>query len=154
MVYVTFVLHTIVTEYSQFLFQAKCAKLDGGMIQLQTVLSESELDRHKIHQELVKVKHQRDQHEQMYLSLLSVHESQASQVECVQREISQVQREASQWREKLSGQNTALSKLKDEVEPLRRQNKDLRGEVEALRKENEDLKGEIEARIFAVCNCN
>ena len=127
------------------------------MIQLQTVLSESELNRQKIHQELVKVKHQRDQHEQTYISLLSVHEnlkSQASQMECVQHEISQVKREASQWKEKLSGLNTALSKLKDEVEPLRRQNNDLRGEVEALRKENDDLKGEIEARKFAVCNCN
>ena len=153
-VYVTFVLHTTaVTEYSLFLFQAKCAELDGEMLQLQITLSDAEHDRQKINEVLVKVKQQRNEHEQKYLALLSVNEnlkSQTSQMECMQREVVQVKREASQWKDRLSDQNTVLSKQKGEVEALTRENDDLRREAETLRKENDDLKGEVEARKLEV----
>jgi len=153
-VYVTFVLHTTaVTENSHSFFQAKCAELDGEVLQLQLTLSDAEHDRQKINEVLVKVKQQRNEHEQKYLELLSVNEnlkSQASQVECMQRDLFQVKREASQWKERLSDQNTVLSKQKGEVKALTRENDDLRREAETLRKENDDLKAEVEARKLEV----
>jgi len=129
--------------------KAKCAELDGEVIQLQITLSDAEHDRQKINEALVKVKQQRNEHEQKYLELLSVNEnlkSQASEMECMQREVFQVKREASQWKERLSDQNTVLSKQKGKVEALTRENDDLRHEAEILKKENDDLKGEVEAR--------
>jgi len=95
---------------------------------MQTALSESEHHRQGLSQELAKVKKQRDTLDQKYLSVLALNEnlkSQASQVECVMNENTQVKLEAS-------AQSAELSKL--------------RGEVGALRKENDDLKEEIEAQ--------
>ena len=103
---------------------------------MKTALSDSEVGRQGIYQELSEVKQQRDALDQKYLSLLALNEnlrSQASQVECVLAEISQ---EASQWREKLSTRTAELSEL--------------RGEVGALRRENDTLKEEIEAQKAGV----
>jgi len=102
---------------------------------MQTALSESEHDRHGLSQELAKVKKQRDTFELKYLSALALNEnlkSQASHVDCVMDEITQVRHQASKWKETISIQSAELSKL--------------RGEVGALRKENDDLKQEVEAR--------
>jgi len=81
---------------------------------MKTALSESEHNRQGLFQELAKVK------------------KQASQVDCVMNENTQVKHEASKWKEMMSAQSAELSKL--------------RGEVVALRKENDDLKEEIEAQ--------
>ena len=105
------------------------------MTKMQTALSESEHHCQGLSQELAKVKKQRDTLDQKYLSVLALNEnlkSQASQVECVMNENTQVKHEASKWKETMSTQSAELSKL--------------RGEVGALRKENDDLKEEVEAQ--------
>ena len=102
---------------------------------MKTALSESEHNRQGLFQELAKVKTQRDTFDQKYISTLALNEklkSQASMVDCVMDEITQVRRVASKRKETISAQTAELSKL--------------RGEVGALRKENDDLKGEIEAQ--------
>ena len=75
----------------------------------------------------------RDTLDQKYLSVLALNEnlkSQASQVECVLDEITQVRREASKWKETISAQSAELSKLRREVGVLRKENDDLKGEIE------------------------
>lgn len=106
---------------------------------MKTELSDSEVVRQGIYQELSEVKQQRDALDQKCLLLLALNEnlkSQASQVECVLAEISQVKHEASQWRDMLSTRTAELSEL--------------RGEVGALRRENDTLKEEIEAQKAGV----
>jgi len=105
------------------------------MTKMQAALSESEHHRQGLSQELSKVKKQRETLDQKYLAELALSEnlkSQASQVDCVMNEITQVKREASKWKETMSAQSLELSKL--------------RGEVGALRKENDELKEEIGAQ--------
>jgi len=102
------------------------------MTKMQTALSESEHHRQGLSQELAKVK-KRDTLDQKYLSVLALNEnlkSQASQVECVLDEITQVRREASKWKETISAQSAELSKLRREVGVLRKENDDLKGEIE------------------------
>ena len=103
------------------------------MTKMQTALSESEHHCQGLSQELAKVKKQRDTLDQKYLSVLALNEnlkSQASQVECVLDEITQVRREASKWKETISAQSAELSKLRREVGVLRKENDDLKGEIE------------------------
>ena len=98
---------------------------------IKLALSDAELDRQGLLQELSKVKQQRDTLDQKYLSLLALYENLKSKPSRVLDDVIQVKHEASLFKETLATQGAELSKLRREVGALRRENDDLRGEIEA-----------------------
>ena len=68
-------------------------------------------------------------------------QSEVSQIECIQNEVSQVKQEAQRWKNELATKNTELTKLKGSTEEMAK----LKEDMETLKKENAELKGDLEA---------
>ena len=74
-------------------------------------------------------------------------QSEVSQIEYVQNEVSQVKQEALQWKNECAIKNAELTKLKGSTEEMAK----LKEDIETLRKENAVLKGDLEAQRVQVC---
>ena len=134
-------------------FQAIVAEREGEFIRLQSALSDSELDRQNLNQKLAKVKEECTALDQKYLSVLAVNEnlqSEASQIECVKKEVARMKHEALQWKNELATKNAELTKLKGSTQEVAK----LKEENDSLRKENTELKGDLEALKLQVKLCS
>ena len=132
--------------------QATIAEREGELTCLQSALSDAEIDRQDTSQKLAKVKEENKVLDQKYLSVLAVKEnlqSEVSQIECLQNTVSQVKREALRWKNELETKNAELTKLNGSTQEVTK----LKEDIETLRKENAELKGELEAqRVQVSCN--
>ena len=134
-------------------FQAIVAEREGELTCLQSALSDSEINRQNLSQKLAKVKEEYTALDQKYLSVLAVNEnlqSEASEFECVKKEVARMTHEALQWKNELASKNVELTKLKDSPQEMAK----LKEENDTLRKENADLKGDLEAQKLQVKFCS
>ena len=130
-------------------WQATIAQREGELACLQGALSDAEIDRQSISQKLTKIKEENRLLDQKYLSVLAVNEnlqSEVSQIECLQNEVSQVKQEALRWKNELETKNAELTQLKGSTQEVTK----LKEDNESLRKENAELKGEVEAQRVQV----
>ena len=73
-------------------------------------------------------------------------QSEVSQIECIQNEVSQVKQEAQRWKNELATKNAELTKLKGSTKEMAK----LKEDMETLKKENAVLKGDLEAQRVQV----
>ena len=73
-------------------------------------------------------------------------QSEVSQIECIQNEITRIKQEALHWKNELATKNAALTQLKGTKEEMAK----LKEDVETLRKENAELQGDLEAQRVQV----
>ena len=100
-------------------------------------------------QKLAKVKEEYRVLDQKYLSVLAVNEnlqSEVSQIECIQIEVSRVKQEAQRWKNELAAKNAELTQLKGNTEDVAK----LKEDMETLRKEKAELQGDLEAQRVQV----
>ena len=134
---------------NMFYFQATVAQHKAEVIQLQSTLSDAETSRRDISQKLAKVKEDHRVLDQKYLSVLAVKDnlqSEVSQIECIQNEVTRVKQEAQRWKNELAAKNAELTQVKGSTEEMTK----LKEDMETLRKENADLQGDLEAQMVQV----
>lgn len=111
-------------------------------MELQSALSDAETSRRDISQKLAKIKEDYRLLDQKYLEVLAVKDnlqSEVSQIECIQNEVTRVKQEALRWKNEvaeltqLKGTKEEMTKLKDDIEILRKENAELQGDLEAQR---------------------
>ena len=132
-----------------FYFQAKVAQHEAEVIELRSALSDAETSRRDIGQKLAEVKEDYRLLDLKYLLLLAVKDnlqSEVSQIECLQNEVSQVKQEALRWMKEVVVKNAELTKLKGSTGEMAK----LKEDMETLKKENAVLKGDLEAQRVQV----
>lgn len=138
------------THFMNFVYwQATIAEREGELACLQSALSDAEIDRQSISKKLAKVKEEYKLLDQKCLSVLAVNEnlqSEVSQIECLQNQVSLVKQEALRWKNELEIKNAELTQLKGSTQEVAK----LKEDNESLRKENAELKGEVEAQRVQV----
>ena len=108
-------------------------------MELQSALSDAETSRQDICQKLAKVKEDYRLLNQKYLAVLAVKDnlqSKISQIECIKNEVTRMKQEALRWKNELAkpkGNTEEMTKLKEDIEILRRKNAELQGDLEAQR---------------------
>ena len=73
-------------------------------------------------------------------------QSEVSQIECIQNEVTHVKQEALRWKNKLAVKEAELTQLKGSAEEMAK----LKEDIESLRKENAVLQGDLEAQRVQV----
>ena len=118
-------------------------------MELQSALSDAETSRRDISQKLAKAKEEYKALDQKYLSILAVNEylqSEVSQIEFIQNEVSRVKQETLHWKNELATKNVELTELKGSTEEIAK----LKEDMETLKKENAELQGDLEAQRVQV----
>ena len=134
---------------NMFYFQATVAQHKAEVMELWSALSDAETSRRDISQKLAKVKEEYRLLDQKYLSVLAVKDnlqSEVSQIECIQNEVTRVKQEALHWKNELATKNVELTQLKGSTEEIAK----LKEDMETLRKENAELQGDLEAQMVQV----